>query len=124
MFAAKQTKPNGRIDTLIGAGSRVEGDIHFVGGLRIDGAVKGNVIADDAGTVVAEHEVLVTDPAPPVVWAYPVPTGSRPRVTVRLTGVGVDGARHPQPPLTTSDLLVVASLPDVTATTEPATPPG
>ena len=56
MFGAKQGKPNGRIDTLIGAGSRLDGDIHFVGGLRIDGAVKGNVIADDAGTVVlSEH---------------------------------------------------------------------
>ena len=56
MFGAKQTKPNGRIDTLIGAGSRLDGDIHFVGGLRIDGTVKGNVIADDAGTVVlSEH---------------------------------------------------------------------
>ncbi|MCC7082522.1 MAG: polymer-forming cytoskeletal protein [Burkholderiales bacterium] len=56
MFGARQTKPNGRIDTLIGAGSRVEGDVHFVGGLRIDGAVKGNVVADDAGTVVlSEH---------------------------------------------------------------------
>jgi cytoskeletal protein CcmA (bactofilin family) len=56
MFGARQAKPNGRIDTLIGAGSRLDGDIHFVGGLRIDGAVKGNVIADDAGTVVlSEH---------------------------------------------------------------------
>jgi cytoskeletal protein CcmA (bactofilin family) len=56
MFGVKQAKPNGRIDTLIGAGSRVDGDIHFVGGLRIDGSVKGNVIADDAGTVVlSEH---------------------------------------------------------------------
>ena len=56
MFGARQTKPNGRIDTLIGAGSRVDGDVHFVGGLRIDGTVKGNVIADDAGTVVlSEH---------------------------------------------------------------------
>ena len=56
MFGASQGKPNGRIDTLIGAGSRLDGDIHFVGGLRIDGAVKGNVIADDAGTVVlSEH---------------------------------------------------------------------
>jgi len=59
MFGAKQTKPNGRIVTLIGAGSRVEGDIHFVGGLRIDGAVKGNVIADDAGTVVLSEQASV-----------------------------------------------------------------
>lgn len=56
MFGAGRTKPNARIDTLIGAGSRVDGDIHFVGGLRIDGTVKGNVVADDAGTLVlSEH---------------------------------------------------------------------
>jgi cytoskeletal protein CcmA (bactofilin family) len=59
MFGARQTKPNGRIDTLIGAGSRVDGDVHFVGGLRIDGAVKGNVIADDAGTVVLSEQASV-----------------------------------------------------------------
>lgn len=59
MFGAKATKPNGRIDTLIGAGSRVEGDIHFVGGLRIDGSVKGNVVADDAGTVVLSEHATV-----------------------------------------------------------------
>jgi cytoskeletal protein CcmA (bactofilin family) len=59
MFAAKQTKPNGRIDTLIGAGSRLDGNIHFIGGLRIDGAVKGNVIADDAGTVVLSEHATV-----------------------------------------------------------------
>jgi cytoskeletal protein CcmA (bactofilin family) len=56
MFASKHPKPNSRIDTLIGAGSRVDGDVHFVGGLRIDGAVKGNVIADDAGTVVLSEQ--------------------------------------------------------------------
>jgi cytoskeletal protein CcmA (bactofilin family) len=59
MFAAKQAKPNGRIDTLIGAGSRLDGDIHFVGGLRIDGSVKGNVVADDAGTVVLSEHATV-----------------------------------------------------------------
>ena len=31
------------IDSLIGAGSRIEGDIVFSGGLRIDGQVTGNV---------------------------------------------------------------------------------
>ena len=59
MFAGRPAKPNGRIDTLIGAGSRLDGDIHFVGGLRIDGAVKGNVVADDAGTVVLSEHATV-----------------------------------------------------------------
>jgi cytoskeletal protein CcmA (bactofilin family) len=34
-----------RIDTLIGAGARIDGNITFSGGLRIDGEVTGNVTA-------------------------------------------------------------------------------
>lgn len=34
-----------RIDTLIGAGTRIIGDVHFSGGLHVDGHVKGNVDA-------------------------------------------------------------------------------
>ncbi len=102
--------------------------LHLVGGTFASRGLLAVTVRfeslDDAGTVVAEHEVLLTDAAQPVVWAYPVPTGSRPRVAVRLTGVGMDGRSHPQPPLTTSDLLVVAPLPDPTTVTEPAPPPG
>ena len=35
----------GRIDTLVGAGTRIIGDVHFSGGLHVDGHVKGNVDA-------------------------------------------------------------------------------
>lgn len=45
MFSKKQSKPQSRIDSLIGVGTVIEGDIHFSGGLRIDGVVKGNVRA-------------------------------------------------------------------------------
>ena len=38
----KSNKPS-PIDSLIGAGTTIEGNITFVGGLRIDGHVKGNV---------------------------------------------------------------------------------
>jgi cytoskeletal protein CcmA (bactofilin family) len=34
------------IDSLIGLSTNIEGDVHFKGGLRIDGRVKGNVVAD------------------------------------------------------------------------------
>jgi cytoskeletal protein CcmA (bactofilin family) len=57
MFS-KHSKPQNRIDSLIGAGTQVTGDIHFAGGLRIDGAVSGNVIADPAQAstlVLSEH---------------------------------------------------------------------
>ena len=46
MFGNKQSKPQNRIDSLIGAGTKVNGDLHFSGGLRIDGEVEGNVIAN------------------------------------------------------------------------------
>lgn len=54
----KSSKPQNRIDSLIGAGTTISGDISFVGGLRIDGEVKGNVrsAGDQQGTlVVSEH---------------------------------------------------------------------
>lgn len=49
----KSNKPS-PIDSLIGAGTVIEGDIAFVGGLRIDGHVKGNVKATGSkpGTLV------------------------------------------------------------------------
>lgn len=54
----KTNKPNGRIDSLIGAGTTIEGNITFTGGLRIDGEVRGSVCApgEQTGTlVVSEH---------------------------------------------------------------------
>ena len=47
MFGAKPTKPQNRIDSLIGAGTIVEGNISFSGGLRVDGRVRGNVSTSD-----------------------------------------------------------------------------
>lgn len=45
MFNKKHSKPQNRIDTLIGAGSVIEGSVDFSGGMRIDGQVNGNVTA-------------------------------------------------------------------------------
>lgn len=46
MFGKKSdSKIHGRIDSLIGVGTRIEGNVHFSGGLRIDGEVKGSVSA-------------------------------------------------------------------------------
>lgn len=58
MIFGKSTKPQTRIDSLIGAGTTVEGNISFSGGLRIDGEVKGNVRAagdQPAVVVLSEH---------------------------------------------------------------------
>lgn len=53
MSWGKSNKPS-PIDSLIGAGSIITGDIQFTGGLRIDGHVKGNIkaVGDKLGTLV------------------------------------------------------------------------
>ena len=58
MFFKKSNKIQNSIDTLIGADTRVEGDIHFMGGLRVDGAIRGNVIEPNASPstlILSEH---------------------------------------------------------------------
>lgn len=58
MFSKKHSKPQNRIDSLIGAGTTIEGDLNFSGGLRIDGQVNGNVVATPgkpSTLVLSEH---------------------------------------------------------------------
>lgn len=45
MFQGKKHKSQNRIDSLIGHDAMVSGNIEFAGGLRIDGRVKGDVVA-------------------------------------------------------------------------------
>jgi cytoskeletal protein CcmA (bactofilin family) len=47
MFERKKPPPPKRIDSLIGAGTVVHGDVTFAGGLRVDGAVRGKVATVD-----------------------------------------------------------------------------
>ncbi|MCB2428018.1 bactofilin family protein [Methylophaga pinxianii] len=49
MFSSKKQKRRkaARIDTLIGENTHIKGDIHFSGGLRIDGVITGNITADE-----------------------------------------------------------------------------
>ncbi len=60
-FGKKTSRPQNRIDTLIGAGTRIEGNITFSGGLRIDGHVKGNISAEagQSGTLVLSEPARV-----------------------------------------------------------------
>jgi cytoskeletal protein CcmA (bactofilin family) len=56
MFGRPPSRPE--IDSLIGIAARIEGDLCFSGGLRIDGEVLGNVIAADGPDhllIVSEH---------------------------------------------------------------------
>ncbi len=58
MFFKKSNRIQNTIDTLIGAESRIEGDIHFSGGLRVDGAIRGNVSEPNASPstlILSEH---------------------------------------------------------------------
>lgn len=51
-------KAKSTIDSLIGASTIITGNVHFKGGLRIDGCVKGDVIAESDETsmlVISEH---------------------------------------------------------------------
>ena len=43
----KPRRPTGHFDTLISAKTAVEGDIHFSGGLHVDGRVRGKVVAEE-----------------------------------------------------------------------------
>lgn len=55
MFSRNQKET---MDSLIGASARIEGHLQFKGGLRIDGQVRGNVIADaeqPSCLVLGEH---------------------------------------------------------------------
>ena len=58
MFRKQPSKPQNRIDSLIGVGTKIEGNVLFSGGLRVDGEIIGNVTAspDQSSTLVlSEH---------------------------------------------------------------------
>ncbi len=58
MFFRKSNRIQNSIDTLIGADTRIEGDIHFSGGLRVDGTIRGKVsepIASPSTLILSEH---------------------------------------------------------------------
>jgi cytoskeletal protein CcmA (bactofilin family) len=61
MFSNRQSKPQNRIDSLVGAGTRIVGDVSFTGGLRVDGEIKGSVIADPSkpSTLVLSEQARV-----------------------------------------------------------------
>jgi cytoskeletal protein CcmA (bactofilin family) len=62
MFNKNPSKPQNRIDSLIGVGTRVEGNVNFKGGLRIDGEVLGNVTAspEQPSTLVVSEQARIT----------------------------------------------------------------
>ena len=61
MFGSGGSKPKNSIECLIGAGTTIEGNITFAGGLRVDGRVRGDVIAADGkpGTLVLSEQAQI-----------------------------------------------------------------
>lgn len=59
--SSKGSSPQSSIDSLIGAGTRIEGNVVFVGGLRVDGEVRGNISSDNGqeGTLVISEKASV-----------------------------------------------------------------
>lgn len=55
MFKRKQTKQP-KIETLIGAKTRINGDVDFTGGFHLDGFINGNVKGASAGAVLSVSE--------------------------------------------------------------------
>lgn len=54
MFFKKSIKIDSNIDTLIGQETKIQGDMEFSGGLRVDGAITGNLkeASDRASTLI------------------------------------------------------------------------
>jgi cytoskeletal protein CcmA (bactofilin family) len=61
IFGKTSNKPQSRIDCLIGVGTAIVGNVNFSGGLRIDGHVRGNVVAvdDKPSTLVLSERARV-----------------------------------------------------------------
>src|SRR5688572_31526485 len=57
----KTSKPTNRIDSLIGANTRIEGNVIFSGGLRVDGMVRGNVsaVAEQPATLAISADARI-----------------------------------------------------------------
>ena len=61
MLGKKPAKPRNQIDSLIGTGTHVHGNIKFTGGIRVDGRVTGNITAlgDKPSTLVLSDHGIV-----------------------------------------------------------------
>ena len=48
----KPRRPAGHFDTLVSSRATVKGDVHFSGGLHVDGTIRGRVVAEEGGDAV------------------------------------------------------------------------
>ncbi|MCG6969039.1 MAG: polymer-forming cytoskeletal protein [Gammaproteobacteria bacterium] len=57
MFGSgNKSKRNAEIDSLVGGNTKICGDVHFTGGLHVDGVIEGNVIAESDNSVLTTSE--------------------------------------------------------------------
>lgn len=114
MFGKKQQPP---IRSLIGEGTRIEGQLHFTDGLRIDGEVVGDVIAQGegpsivvisekarvAGKVKADHVIINGTVEGPVLSLELLELQPKARIVGDVNyqalemhqGATIDGLLHP-----------------------------
>jgi len=57
MITNKDVRTDGKLDTIIGKGTRIEGTLTVEGATRIDGYVSGKIISNDVVTIGPEGEV-------------------------------------------------------------------
>jgi cytoskeletal protein CcmA (bactofilin family) len=74
----KPKSASAKVDTIIGQQTRIEGDVHFSGGLHVDGRIKGAIIAADGSAsvlTVSEHGDIEGDVRVPTVILNGTVTG-------------------------------------------------
>jgi cytoskeletal protein CcmA (bactofilin family) len=74
----KPKSVSAKVDTIIGQQTRIEGDVHFSGGLHVDGRIKGSIIAADGSAsvlTVSEHGDIEGDVRVPTVILNGTVTG-------------------------------------------------
>jgi cytoskeletal protein CcmA (bactofilin family) len=52
MFGKKKTFHSARINTLVGQGTEIKGNLVFTGGLHVDGNIIGNVVAEEGSSAI------------------------------------------------------------------------
>jgi cytoskeletal protein CcmA (bactofilin family) len=66
----KAKSAGGKVDTIIGQQTRIDGDVHISGGLHVDGTIHGNIIAEagsESVLTVSEHGAIEGDVKVPTV---------------------------------------------------------
>lgn len=60
-FGKKENRPQNHIDSLIGVGTRIDGNVTFTGGLRVDGHIVGSVTAsnEQSSTLVISEKAKI-----------------------------------------------------------------